>query len=407
MYGAIKQGRAAKWKTHLAASSVLLSVILLGGCSSVSGAYNSVAGWMSPSAEDDQPLNGRGKSASGNTAAAPSATPQTADAAKPEKDSSSWWSSLFSWGDDEDADSDDGASGNKVATGLNADRGNSHYTDGSSRREGNATRPLNPEIAQAKPVAPPPVVTTEAAPPPANLPVMQAATPAPHYAATPAPAPSSSLPTMRAPAAQANESVDEVYKRRLAEFNAPLPPSYNYRASMVSTPAPAYTQPMPYAASAAYGQTGTAVAMNGAAAPVQLNRPLYNVPAKGRNASGARALSDFVDGSSAASFDVASLSFGEGTAELSSTGRAQLREVASLFKQKGGSLRVIGHSASPRLDVDPTANREANAQLARQRADAVAAELIRMGVSARKIYAGAETAYQTAAADSTDIVLDY
>ena len=71
-------------------------------------------------------------------------------------------------------------------------------------------------------------------------------------------------------------------------------------------------------------------------------------------------------------------------------------------------------SASARLDVDPTANREANRQLADRRADVVAQELIRLGVSGRKIYAGAAldlgatpVAGGVAAVDATEIYIDY
>ncbi|HIJ62664.1 MAG TPA: OmpA family protein, partial [Rhodospirillaceae bacterium] len=106
--------------------------------------------------------------------------------------------------------------------------------------------------------------------------------------------------------------------------------------------------------------------------------------------------------------------FGEGTAALSSADVASLKEIAALARERKGSLRLVGHSASSRLDVDPAANREANRLLAARRADAVAQQLVRLGVPAGRIYAGAaaDTGMTLAGGassggESTEIYIDY
>jgi outer membrane protein OmpA-like peptidoglycan-associated protein len=126
-----------------------------------------------------------------------------------------------------------------------------------------------------------------------------------------------------------------------------------------------------------------------------------------RDPSGPRPLSAFDGSASKASFQVASVPFGEGTAELSPDAQTRLKEVVALYRRNGGSIRVLGRSASSRLDPDPRANREANAQLADRRAEGIARELIRLGVPARNVYAGADGRAAASAADSTEIFVDY
>ena len=368
--------RIRSWsRTGLAAGSAILTAILLVGCSSVPDAvnpvswYEGVSDWVSSpgdDAEDDTP------------------TPKT----------------------------------EKVSKGLSADRSNAKYTEDTPNREGAPTRPLNPDavaaraaqktasvqVADAAP--PPPAVQTTAS---TNYAYNQAPGTAPAYGQTYAAGQS-----YRAPPA-GRETVDQVYRRRLSEFDK-LPvqqpgvafqPVQGYRTAMNAPVAPAYAQaPTPYAPmQAAYNGSSQGQV-------IHLIRPSQSLSygkTASRNASGARSLADYNEGRSGSSFDVATLGFGEGTSELTSAGRASLTEVVNLFRQKGGTLRIIASSASPRLDVDPSANREANRALARSRADAVAAELVRLGVPARKIYAGAaEDSSQVAGGmgDGAEILLD-
>lgn len=90
-----------------------------------------------------------------------------------------------------------------------------------------------------------------------------------------------------------------------------------------------------------------------------------------------------------------------------------LKEIAALIKGGARSVRIVGYSLSSRLDIDPSANLDANRELAAERADVVARELIRLGVPARKIYAGPGTDLErarwasAAGSEATEINIDY
>jgi len=370
--------RRRSWKkTGLAATGVAFSAVLLAGCSSIPNSvnpvhwYDSVASWVSPG--DDS-------------------------------------------GDNADTGGDAAAAANSEGAlpsgGLSSDRSNAHYSQAVASREGTPTRPLNPDAAVARNnaapsgvVPPAPAVqTADAAPPPPSSPYASR----PPYGSAPQTAYAAPPQSLR-PGPAGNETVEEVYQRRLSEFDR-LPvrqPNVGFQPSQQSynRPAMAAAQaPTPYAQpSYTYGN-GT---LQGG---VQLTPPGHHgrsAVASRSNASGSRSLADFNEGRSSASFDLATVSFGEGTSELSSADHARLRDVASLLRKKGGTLRVIAASASQRLDVDPRTNMESNRALARARADAIASELIRLGVPARKIYAGAaDDVAQASVADGAEILLD-
>jgi outer membrane protein OmpA-like peptidoglycan-associated protein len=242
---------------------------------------------------------------------------------------------------------------------------------------------------------------------PDDLPVPLAAMPAnppkPYgvkQAPAPAAAPTPAQPSMaeEAPAEEAKpaapETVEQAYQRRLAEF------------ARQDVPAAAVVAPVHRPRPAGSGATQVAQASDDT---IHLVPPAEGRKiTEGHHADGVRPLSQFPEGKSSNSFDVAALTFAEGTMELTGDDKARLKEVAKLAKDTHGSLRILGRSTSPRLDPNPGANQEANRQLARQRADAVARELVRLGVPASKVYAGpADSIDQLAATDATDIVLDY
>lgn len=356
--------RLRSWsRVGLAVSGMTFSAVLLTGCSSVPNAvnpvhwYDSVASWISP--DDD----------AGTTADAGS--------------------------------QDDGKTA--APSGLSADRTNAHYSSAEAAREGTPTRALSPEAAvvhdaPAVPAAPA-VQTSDAAPPPVapvvrssdTVPVSHSNDTAPQTAAT-----STATQGYRAPPA-GGETVEQVYRRRLSEFDKlpVLQPGVTFQPSRQTYshgPATASAQtPTPY------------VSDSGQAA--RLNRS--DLDRSSRGGSGVRSLADFDGSHGSSSFDLASISFGEGTSKLSSSDRAQLRDVAVLCRQKDGRIRIIANSASQRLDVDPRSNLEANRALARMRADAIAAELVRLGVPARRIYAGAaDDLAQNSVADGAEILLD-
>jgi outer membrane protein OmpA-like peptidoglycan-associated protein len=425
MYKSTKEHRQIRGKGYLAAGSVLLTAILLSGCSSVPSYvnpvhwYRSVSDWVSGPSESE--------ASAANAPAAEDFSKLPSDK-RPETTSSE--------------------NRTKIIQGLAADRANAKYTEQQINRDGSATRPLNPDVASSKPVrviaqsetggaaqqgdavqqqvatassvAPAagqsaqvsepvpakPVVSAEDAPPPPppSMASVQASPSTPTSVQSSA-APSRMVAAVPTPAPARPETVEEAYRRRLAEFDS---------APRLSS-APLTPTPPAFAASALRptNSAATTVALT-SERPVTLIPPSQLRKAKYSTRDGVQPLGKFGGEGSAASFEVASVAFGEGTSELSSTEKAQLQQVAALYRQSGGSVRVFGRSDSPRLDVDPAANREANRQLATQRADAVAHALIRLGIPASKIYAGRSPDSQDSLAlasssgdAATEIYIDY
>lgn len=316
-----------------------------------------------------------------------------------------------------------------LTEGLVADRANANYAQSALNREGAPTRPLNP--AQAS--APPPTVRTAApqaaaAPQPVAAPATASAAPSSSVATPterrpyvpspsavdPVPPPprvvttdtSGDLPRQPSmdegaadigsppPPPPGPESFNDVYARRLAEFDRtqPRPNVEPQRQAYVPSAAAVPMQNTPVSMSPPGGQT------------IHLIKP--GTQRASESGSPARALSAYAPGNSD-SFLVGAVAFGEGTAALSAAEIAKLKEIAVLAKKPTTrAVRVIGHSSSMRLDVNLMTNQDANRQLAAERADQVVRELIRLGVPARKIYAGAGDA-AFGGDDATEILIDY
>jgi outer membrane protein OmpA-like peptidoglycan-associated protein len=103
---------------------------------------------------------------------------------------------------------------------------------------------------------------------------------------------------------------------------------------------------------------------------------------------GTRPLSAF-SGGARGTQQLATIQFANGSARLSDRDRTILREVAGQYRQRGGTLRVVGHASSRTSAGDLERHRQANARVSAERAEAVARELVRLGVPAQAIYAGA------------------
>ncbi|MDY0883318.1 OmpA family protein [Dongia soli] len=74
--------------------------------------------------------------------------------------------------------------------------------------------------------------------------------------------------------------------------------------------------------------------------------------------------------------------FGNGSAQLSADDRRILKQVARMQKTYGGVVRVVGHASSRTEDMPLDRHYKANADMSQQRAQAVAAYLVRLGVDA-------------------------
>jgi outer membrane protein OmpA-like peptidoglycan-associated protein len=418
-------GRRRGVRPNLAATTLLLATLFLAGCGSWGDSINPVNWYKSAS-----------NWVTGTPERPPSAVP--ADASNDE---------FPNVPDDRKPVRPSAKERAELTEGLVADREHAQHAEEALRREGNPTRPLGseylarsadasgPRVADASdgPPSPPPSLPATVVPPAPDAPrlvaggVVQpppspspaaassppaaaALPPSPSAAAPPSPPPAAPSPpppqvavaetVPPAPAATsapapAPTSLEEAYRRRLAQ-SGPLPNQTSPGGGGVlpATPpaVPAAANPVPAAAAPA-----PSVAL---VSPAQYRSEIARGP------SAPRPLSAFDASRSTASFEVASLSFGEGTAELSPDSQARIREVAELYRRKGGSLRIFGHSASPRLDPDPLANQQANRDLADRRAEAVGRELVRLGVPPQHVYAGPD-ARAVASADSTEIFVDY
>jgi len=90
-----------------------------------------------------------------------------------------------------------------------------------------------------------------------------------------------------------------------------------------------------------------------------------------------------------ASTKVATILFNNGSAGLDANDRKILADVARLQRQNNATVRVIGHASQRTQNMDPATHKQANFQVSVKRANQVASELQRMGISSDKILTAA------------------
>lgn len=83
--------------------------------------------------------------------------------------------------------------------------------------------------------------------------------------------------------------------------------------------------------------------------------------------------------------------FAHGSTSLPAKSRELLREVAAWHREKGGAIRVVGHSSSRTGDMDPVRHKLTNFKVSLDRANAVAQELIKLGVPPDKLIVSAKS----------------
>ncbi len=86
---------------------------------------------------------------------------------------------------------------------------------------------------------------------------------------------------------------------------------------------------------------------------------------------------------------VAVIYFGHGSAQLDASDRGVLSEVVALHRQRGGTIRVIGHASAHTGVVDQIKHRLANFEMSLKRANAVAAGLVALGAAKDELRAEA------------------
>ena len=94
-------------------------------------------------------------------------------------------------------------------------------------------------------------------------------------------------------------------------------------------------------------------------------------------------------GPSGKALRVATILFPNGSARLSSTDRSILRKVYVLHRRKGGKVRIIGHASSRTRNLTAVKHKMVNFNISVSRADAIAKELMRLGVKRADILVGA------------------
>ncbi|MFQ6016826.1 MAG: OmpA family protein [Kiloniellaceae bacterium] len=83
--------------------------------------------------------------------------------------------------------------------------------------------------------------------------------------------------------------------------------------------------------------------------------------------------------------------FAHGSAALDANDRRVLRDIVTLHRQRGGSIRVVGHASARTAVVDALRHSVANFEMSWQRANAVAAALVELGAERDKVRAEARS----------------
>jgi outer membrane protein OmpA-like peptidoglycan-associated protein len=232
--------------------------------------------------------------------------------------------------------------------GLSGDRSNARYTDSD-------VKPVN-EAANA-------VVgqqLTASATPPAGSP---ATTPAAPVDNSVQPAPVSP----QAPSAGAPQSA--------------VPPRNGVAMAPVTVPATPSAMPAPMAAS---GPVGLPAPIPPSATQLVLPSPSGSragAPVAGPVASAAPTSVPF----SGNILEVAVVQFGRSSSGLDGSALSVLRDVASIQRSQGGVIRIVGHSSSDSASADPDRARQDAFNVSMARANAVARQLIALGVPRNQI----------------------
>ncbi|MGB8181250.1 MAG: OmpA family protein [Stellaceae bacterium] len=120
--------------------------------------------------------------------------------------------------------------------------------------------------------------------------------------------------------------------------------------------------------------------------PAQSQTPPHLTPPAGVRAGGSPSLAmrTPAKAQNPISVSVGDVAFAQGSSDLAETQRSALAEIAGLYKQTGGEIRIVGHS-EPGNANDAIRQRIAGLDLALDRANAVAQALAKLGVPPRDI----------------------
>ena len=307
----------------------------------------------------------------------------------------------------------------KIAEGLVADRENARYTDEVIRLQAEALAeraPLPPKAptstasvrtgpsvssaAAKRPAAPPnpkpaprpqveavssaPTIKTEPARPPAAPPApRRAIPPRPNLSSTTLPPPPSLRelePPLRPEIAKAINQTEPARSQPLERPTAPTPPP-----PLAANPANGVAPLPPLAFGPPPGDIAIVQERRSGIRPPSL--PAVRAPPAPQRIALAQPQRSVV---SATPIDpnqpmpgtrIGIIWFDHGSTRLDPEARRALRQVAAIFRSRGGRLNLTGHASSRTRNLDPVAHTMANFAMSLDRANAVAAELARLGVS--------------------------
>ena len=209
--------------------------------------------------------------------------------------------------------------------------------------------PTMPQVASPPPRTAAPAATSALPPPPAAARAARPASPA----ATLAPPPASRPPT---PATAQATTVDQIYRQQLARSESAV----QLRQPAAEPPPPPPAQPRRIGAlqHTARETARSQVAYIGGSTGVPSTTIQPGEPA-------------------------ATIRFSEGTARLAATDRTTLARIAAMAQELGGRVRIVGHAGRP--GGEGAKSEVADFNLSLDRANAVAQELMRNGISSERL----------------------
>ena len=351
----LKTGIVFPQPKYLGLATVLGSVMLVSACTKVPDAINPVQWYKTTSdfvtGEDDAEQ----KDADGNTLQSDRGTPPPgAEGATPN----------LARIDDQMAQR------KKVTAGLSADTAGRKYADSVQRQSDGAQNSL---YAEDKAPAAPQITAQQVAPAP------MPATPVATAKATSALVAPTSAPAAAAP--YPSYGVDPGMRDRLVQQLAEIQARATDQGSLFPSDLTSNSQGQQTVIISSGGIETSSVSTQGfqLQADNQQLASLFQGPVSN---NGALPLP-------AASTKVATIVFRNGSAGLDATDRKILADVARIQRKNGSVVRVIGHASARTKNMDSSVHKQTNFKVSEKRANQVATELKRMGISSEMILTAA------------------
>lgn len=320
------------------AASILVSSLILGGCSSTPDWANPVE-WYKGTRDW---VAGTDSAEAANKA----------EAAKPVGSAEQGYPKLSSVPQRPAAPSE--AERKAMAKSLAADRESARYTDETIRRQSesvtksdSAARPATLPQAQA------------AAAPSSQLPAPGPVPVPPQMAPVPAPPPSIVQNVPAAPAMSKSPLAPLPVQPAAPMAGFPPSASISPPAAPIRSRVPTLTRPAPRTEFVQADRFSTRFPAGIGPAPA----PVAALPAE----------------------PVATVFFKSGSSSITEAGRREIRRAAGMVRNQGARVVVIGHASSRTKNLNPLRHQMANFRISYDRAQAVARELVRQGVDQQAI----------------------